>query len=356
MKIVIIAAICTCLFVSAFAQSKPRALKFDEFQIPVDVGYYPSREFSFSDHVKRLISRLKLEPNKNVFIIYYLARVTTSAERYAVERRAEGTEWEIHTNTRIKQENIFLIDGGFRDQATLEYWIAPRNADAPIPTPSFSETEGAICQNISVDYDYDRYHKTGEISFIANAGSIPAPTFKWTVSTGKIVEGEGTDRIKIESGGEVLKRVTAFVKVGGLHPVCEKTAFATADIKVQAYLADVDSGFYYSELAPRVDNFMINLRNQPTVRGQIVTYSGRSSEKWATNAAMTSVQKIFAFLRLDKSRVTIVDGGVREYNTVEMWIVPPGAEPPIPTPTVDSAFIKPPRKTGKKAAGRLFRR
>jgi len=36
----------------------------------------------------------------------------------------------------------------------------------------------------------------------------------------------------------------------------------------------------------------------------------------------------------DYRRITSVDGGFREIATTELWIVPPGAQPPTPTPTV----------------------
>jgi hypothetical protein len=36
----------------------------------------------------------------------------------------------------------------------------------------------------------------------------------------------------------------------------------------------------------------------------------------------------------DPRRITSIDGGFREVATTELWIVPPGAKPPQPTPTV----------------------
>ena len=35
---------------------------------------------------------------------------------------------------------------------------------------------------------------------------------------------------------------------------------------------------------------------------------------------------------IDRARVVVVNGGAREVDTIELWIVPQGAQPPRPTP------------------------
>jgi len=41
----------------------------------------------------------------------------------------------------------------------------------------------------------------------------------------------------------------------------------------------------------------------------------------------------------------IVNGGFRENDNVELWIVPAGAEAPRATPTVQAGEVKPSKKT-----------
>jgi len=46
-----------------------------------------------------------------------------------------------------------------------------------------------------------------------------------------------------------------------------------------------------------------------------------------------------------------VDGGYREELTVELWVVPSGANPPSASPTVDPSEVKParaPRRRGRR--------
>jgi hypothetical protein len=43
---------------------------------------------------------------------------------------------------------------------------------------------------------------------------------------------------------------------------------------------------------------------------------------------------------IDASRLVVVNGGFREEDSVELWLVPSGAQAPRPTPTVQASEIK----------------
>ena len=43
---------------------------------------------------------------------------------------------------------------------------------------------------------------------------------------------------------------------------------------------------------------------------------------------------------IDASRLVVVNGGFREEDNVELWVVPSGAAAPLPTPTVQAGEIK----------------
>ena len=63
-------------------------------------------------------------------------------------------------------------------------------------------------------------------------------------------------------------------------------------------------------------------------------------EEYVAAGAVASVKRIFAFRRFGTDRVKIVDGGFREFNSAEMWLMPRGVTAPNPTPSVDNKFIK----------------
>ena len=50
-------------------------------------------------------------------------------------------------------------------------------------------------------------------------------------------------------------------------------------------------------------------------------------------------QKRASFLKADMKDFEIVNGGYREFLSIEMWIVPEGAQPPELTPTVDEKDV-----------------
>jgi hypothetical protein len=47
-------------------------------------------------------------------------------------------------------------------------------------------------------------------------------------------------------------------------------------------------------------------------------------------------------------RLFSIDGGYREQPTVELWIVPGSATPPVATPTVDPKDMKPAQRPAAK--------
>jgi hypothetical protein len=72
------------------------------------------------------------------------------------------------------------------------------------------------------------------IIFVANVtGGEPGltPTYKWSVSSGTIVKGQGTPAIEVNANGVAVCEVTATVKVGGLHPECENQASSTTRVR-----------------------------------------------------------------------------------------------------------------------------
>ncbi len=44
---------------------------------------------------------------------------------------------------------------------------------------------------------------------------------------------------------------------------------------------------------------------------------------------------------VDARRIIIVNGGYREKDYIEIWVCPPGAKPPQPTPTVHPGDAQP---------------
>jgi hypothetical protein len=77
--------------------------------------------------------------------------------------------------------------------------------------------------------------KAGEtVEFTADVkgGTAPDITYKWTVTQGEIIEGQGTSKIKVKTTSEMTGTIEATVEIGSpeLCADCPRTASETATI------------------------------------------------------------------------------------------------------------------------------
>ena len=187
------------------------------------------------------------------------------------------------------------------------------------------------CPTISVAGPAGVTERGATMTFTANlsGGSQTNQTYNWTVSAGTITAGQNTPSITVTAPSDATN-VTATVEVGGLCESCPKNASETAPVAPTPVPRQVDElgAAKDDDVKARVDNFYIELQNDPSAQGYIVNY-GTPKEVKARKAQLV---KAIKFLKKDASRVTIVDGpdnGGAGINT-KFWIVPAGATPPTP--------------------------
>jgi opacity protein-like surface antigen len=174
------------------------------------------------------------------------------------------------------------------------------------------------------------------------------PTYNWTVSAGYIESGQGTSTIVVntdEVAGD--SSVTATVELGGFARECVYSSTVdscTTSVmkKIEARKLDEYGTLKPAEENSRLDNFGIELQNDPTAQGYIIAYGGRANKPGDAKKAAGKARDYLVSKRgLDAQRVVVVDGGRREQPSLELWIVPSGAEPPQPTPTIKPDAAKP---------------
>jgi hypothetical protein len=169
------------------------------------------------------------------------------------------------------------------------------------------------------------------MTFTANTSGPVDVTYNWSVSAGTIESGQGTASITVRTTKEMAgSNVTATVELGGNAPTCNcvNTGSETAGI------APLDTPILVDEFGPlkdddvkaRIDNFYIQLQNDPNARGVIVNYGTPAQIK----ARKAQIMKAINFLKKDPSRVTFVDGpdNGTGINT-KLWLVPSGATEPV---------------------------
>jgi hypothetical protein len=194
------------------------------------------------------------------------------------------------------------------------------------------------------------------VTFTANvSGGDPnvTPTFNWTVSAGTISSGQGTSSITVDTTG-VTGTITATVDVGGYDRSCSTSSSCTVNfpVKPEARKVDEYGNIRFNDEKARLDNFAIELQNDPTAQGYLVCYGGRTGRTGEAQRRCDRAKNYLVSTRgIDGSRIVTVDGGFREELTVELWIVPSGANPPSASPTVDPSEVKParaPRRRGRR--------
>jgi hypothetical protein len=227
---------------------------------------------------------------------------------------------------------------------------------AASPLPGRASLPAPQCPVVRVSCP-DAVRSGGEVNFsaeVVGAGATFKPTFEWQVSAGSIVSGQGTALLRVDSTGLGQHVVTATVEVAGLSPVCERKASCSTPVVSDIIGCGFDEygNIKFDDEKARLDNFAIELQNDPTAQGHMICYGGRRGYK---GEAMRRCERAKGYLSdvrgIEAARVVTVDGGFREELTVKLTIVPSGATPPAPTPTVDLSeveFIKPPTKRGAR--------
>lgn len=85
----------------------------------------------------------------------------------------------------------------------------------------------------------------------------------------------------------------------------------------------------------KLDKFATLLRQDTANQGYVMVYAGRRSRLSEAELKASRIKNYLVKMRAVESRqIVTLDGGHREQATVELYLVPPGAKPPLSTPTL----------------------
>jgi hypothetical protein len=180
-------------------------------------------------------------------------------------------------------------------------------------------------------------------------GDNLTPTYNWSVSAGTISSGQGTSTITVDTTGLGGQSVTATVSVGGADPSCSTTASCTTSVapdKPVATKFDEYGNIRFNDEKARLDNYAIQLQNSPGSQGVIIAFG--SCEGEAQARADRAKDYLVNTRGIEAGRITTVDGGCRAELTVQLWVVPSGAD----SPTADTSQAVSPCPACKKATGK----
>jgi hypothetical protein len=188
------------------------------------------------------------------------------------------------------------------------------------------------CPTINISCPTDVIQEGTSATVSVNvSGGVGTPTYNWSVSAGTISSGQGTSSITVNTAGQAGQSITATVELGGLDPSCSRTAsctFSIAQPPKQARKFDEYGNIRFNDEKARLDNYAIQLQNEPGSQGVIIAYGSCDGE--AIARANRAKDYLVNTRGIDASRLTTVDGGCQAALKVELWIVPQGAAAPTP--------------------------
>ena len=190
-----------------------------------------------------------------------------------------------------------------------------------------------VCPNVSVSCP-EAGNENAPVTFTAKLeGGTPniTPGYNWTITAGRIINGQGTPSITVDTTGLSGQTVRASVDITGFGTPCPATCAVSIPIVNKPRKFDEYYDIARNDEKARLDNFAIQLQSEPGSQGYVIVYPSRRA---GANDAQARAQRISDYLvnsrGLDTHRVVTTIGPQREGWLVELWVVPEGTPPPTP--------------------------
>ncbi len=233
--------------------------------------------------------------------------------------------------------HLFQIVVGRKECIALTY--RPRTVSVPVlpvspcPYPVNVSAPATIADGDIVTFSAD-------VGYAGQSGL----NYTWTISppNARIAQGAGTSTITVDTTGVGNQRVTAILVVddgSGDRNCRQRAQFATNVTALPQIPRPTGRQFAefpsvaFNEDKANFDNFAVALQEDPTATGYVIVYNGRRSRPARLNTLVNRSRDYVVNTRnIDRSRITVIQGGTREADTIELWLVPQGAPPPRPSP------------------------
>lgn len=232
------------------------------------------------------------------------------------------------------------LEAGRIKCVAINFRTAPPTVSSPCPYPVSLSVDSEVSEGNVITFSADTAY-TGTALL----------NYTWSVNpaSAKILTN-ADNRITVDSTGLGGQRVTANVVVddGSGESACRQTAQATTYVRPPEHVEhpskqfDVCCSCSFDDQKARLDNLAVDLQNDPSNSTYIIAYGGRTSRMGQADLLGARARDYLVAQRgIDQSRITVINGGFREEDCVELWVVPSGATLPQPTPTVQPGDVRP---------------
>jgi len=197
-------------------------------------------------------------------------------------------------------------------------------------TSVVSAQSPATCGIVGVDGPPGELESGTLLVFMVRVSNTSNPQFKWSVSTGTIKSGQGTELIVVDSTGLAGQEVTATVELLGAPSGCNNSASAKTGLKPprppDGCPFDGYGDIRFQDEKARLDNFAIQILNYPQSSGQLLMFAGQKTFKGEAAYRLNRARSYLVNVRgVDSNRIVTVDCGFTTELTVSLMVIPPGA-------------------------------
>ena len=294
---------------------------------------------------------LQNEPGTKAYLLVYMGRNDMPAWKEGLLIRAAG--YLVETRG-LDPDRVKAVFGGYREQRTTELWVVA--ADDPAPEPSdtvdvkYDRTKAYQWDDkiIEVEFNYkveDEGEAAGEDSEegegdaegeaeaaveeepeaeSAEEAELRRETEKYEIAVerrGVIEEEDGAfDRPDAVAGEAAAAKPADGERAAGQAEPAAAEEPVVGDVKIKLWW--------------NVERFAAALGAEPDARACLVYYYGVKNADRETVLAIVAraVEKMGEQLGLKRDDIILVEGGKTPNPSIELWVVPRGAEPPKPKP------------------------
>ncbi len=160
--------------------------------------------------------------------------------------------------------------------------------------------------------------------------------YKWT-SNAPITSGQGTPAVTVDSKGFGGTPITATLDV--TDDVFGATCFQSNSVETnvekqivpQAQRCDIFESQSFDDDKARFDNCTVQLQAEPDSQIYIILYQGAGKNSQNVDKlGRRTLDYLVKTRGIDPRRIQIVKSGTRPRTSYEIYIIPPGAMPPVP--------------------------
>ncbi len=219
-------------------------------------------------------------------------------------------------------EAFVEIDTGNADRGCQAFSSIGVLVECPPPSPA--------CPNVSISCP-DRVQPGQPVTFSSTLrGSLGnvTPAYTWTLSDGRIIEGQGTSSITVDTAGLEGQTLTATLSMGGYSLDCSATCSVQFPAPLSCRIFDEFPALARNDEKARLDNFAIELQNDPSTRGYVIVNPGQHGRAGEVQTRSTRIIDYLVYSRrLDGGRIITVVGPARPDLMIHLWVCPQGSIP-----------------------------